>query len=173
MMPEETKDSTVTTPRNAITTPMRTDNGLRFDVFERMFFAYRDFTRGPDIVLAKFGFGRAHHRVLYFVNRAPGIRMTELLEILDITKQSLARVLRQLVDAGHILQHTNPNDRRARLLYPTEKGRDLALDLSRSQSRRIEEAMESLGPAGAEAAKTFLQLLISEADRETIRKLEG
>lgn len=173
MMPDETKDSTVTTPRNAVTTPMRTDNGLRFDVFERMFFAYRDFTRGPDIVLAKFGFGRAHHRVLYFVNRSPGIRVTELLEILDITKQSLARVLRQLVDAGHILQHTNPNDRRARLLYPTEKGRDLALDLSRSQSRRIEEAMESLGPAGAEAAKTFLQLLISETDRETIRKLEG
>lgn len=158
--------------KNAVTTPMRNDDGFRFDVFERMFFAYRDFTREPDIVLAKFGFGRAHHRVLYFVNRSPGIRVTELLDILGITKQSLSRVLKQLLDTDFITQHTSVEDRRARLLYPTQNGRQLALELSRSQSRRIEEAMTSLGPVGAEAAKQFLHLLINDTDQETIRKLE-
>lgn len=158
--------------KNIITTPMRNDDGFRFDVFERMFFAYRDFTRGPDIVLAQFGFGRAHHRVLYFVNRSPAIRVTELLDILGITKQSLARVLKQLLERDFIVQHTSAEDRRARLLFPTKKGRQLALELSRSQSRRIEEAMQTLGPVGAEAAKEFLQLLINDSDQETIRKLE-
>jgi len=155
-----------------VTTPMRNGDGFRFDVFERMFFAYRDFTRGPDIVLADFGFGRAHHRVLYFVNRSPGIRVTELLDILAITKQSLARVLKQLLETDFIIQQESAEDRRARLLFPTKKGRELALELSRSQSRRIDEAMEILGPVGAEAAKQFLELLINDADQATIRKLE-
>mgnify|MGYP001298855032 CR=1 FL=1 len=159
-------------PGNAVTTPMQNSDGLCFDMVESMFFAYRDFIREPDIVLAQFDFGRAHHRVLYFVNRSPGIRVTELLDILAITKQSLARVLKQLIDTDFILQHASPADGRARLLFPTEKGRLLALELSRSQSRRIEKAMEELGPAGAQAAKTFLHLLISDADREKIKKLQ-
>lgn len=156
----------------AITTPMRNSNGFQFDMIEQLFFAYRDFTKDPDIVLAKYGFGRAHHRVLYFVNRSPGIRVAELLDILNITKQSLSRVLKQLIDKGFIIQHTSPADGRARLLFPTKKGRNLALDLARSQSRRIEQAMEVLGPVGAESAKKFLQLLINEADRQKIAKLE-
>lgn len=168
-----TRPPPVLPPENAIAIPMQNDNRFRFDMVERMFFAYRNFTRESDIVLAEFGFGRAHHRVLYFVNRSPGIRVTELLDILGITKQSLARVLKQLLDTDFIVQHTSAEDRRARLLFPTKKGRDLALELSRSQSRRIEEAMDSLGPTGAEAAKQFLQSLISDADREKIRKLEG
>ncbi|MEP2944480.1 MAG: MarR family transcriptional regulator [Hyphomicrobiales bacterium] len=167
-----TENSSPKQPKSIVTTAMENDDGFRFDVFERMFFAYRDFTREPDIVLAKFGFGRAHHRVLYFVNRAPGIRVTELLDILDITKQSLSRVLKQLLDTDYIIQHTSNEDRRARLLFPTQSGRQLALELSRSQSRRIEEAMTSLGPVGAEAAKQFLHLLINDADQETIKKLE-
>lgn len=160
-------------PLSVVTTPMRNEDGFRFDVFERMFFAYRDFTREPDILLAEFGFGRAHHRILYFVNRSPGIRVTELLDILDITKQSLSRVLKQLLDTDFIVQHTSAEDRRARLLFPTQKGRLLALELSRSQSCRIEEAMKALGPVGAKAAKQFLHLLITDSDHAIIKKLEG
>lgn len=160
-------------PNSIITDPMRNGDEFRFDIVEQFFFAYRDFTKEPDIVLRDYGFGRAHHRVLYFVNRSPGIRVADLLDILHITKQSLARVLKQLLETDFIVQHTSPEDGRARLLYPTHKGRDLALALSRSQSRRIEQALEELGPVGAQAAKKFLQLLINEADHDKIKRLEN
>src|SRR5712672_4521473 len=97
-----------------------------WDVIELLFFAYRDFIGDPDDVLAKFGFGRAHHRVLHFVNRNPGMKVAELLDILKITKQSLGRVLKQLVDQGYVLQKEGANDRRQRLLYVTQKGETLA-----------------------------------------------
>src|SRR3954469_19636125 len=71
---------------------------------ELFYFAYRDFTCDPDAILEQYGFGRAHHRVLHFVHRNPGLKVAELLEILKITKQSLARVLKQLVDEGFIIQ---------------------------------------------------------------------
>ena len=87
-----------------------------WDIIELLFFAYRDFVSDPDEVLAKFGFGRAHHRVLHFVNRNPGMKVAELLDILKITKQSLGRVLKQLVDQGYVLQKEGANDRRQRLL---------------------------------------------------------
>lgn len=159
-------------PDDAVIEPMRNSDGFRFDIVEQLFFAYRDFIKDPDLVLKDYGFGRAHHRVLYFVNRTPGIRVAELLDILHITKQSLARVLKQLIDSGFIFQHISPNDGRARLLFPTKKGRGLALALAETQSRRIEQAMSDLGPAGASAAKMFLQLLINEADKELVQKLE-
>src|SRR5262245_21751812 len=90
-----------------------------WDVIELLFFAYRDFIGDPDDVLAKFGFGRAHHRVLHFVNRNPGMKVAELLDILKITKQSLGRVLKQLIDQGYVVQKEGANDRRQRLLYVT------------------------------------------------------
>ena len=90
---------------------------------ELLFFAYRDFISDPDAALLTLGFGRAHHRVIHFVNRHPGIRVADLLDILKITKQSLGRVLKQLVDTGFIEQRPGPVDRRQRLLYPTEAGR--------------------------------------------------
>src|SRR6266850_1515449 len=93
---------------------------------ELLFFAYRDFTREADAVLIEFGLGRAHHRVLHFVNRHPALRVADLLEILEITKQSLARVLKELVDQGWIVQKAGERDRRQRLLHATEKGADLA-----------------------------------------------
>lgn len=158
--------------KKPITDPMRNVQGYRFDIVERLFFAYRDFTRDPDLVLADYGFGRAHHRVLYFVNRTPGIRVADLLEILNITKQSLARVLKQLMETGFIVQKPSPYDGRERFLYPTEEGRNLALDLSGPQCRRIEAALEELGPAGADAAKKFLTLLINENDLNKVEKLE-
>ncbi|MEO1066914.1 MAG: MarR family transcriptional regulator [Pseudomonadota bacterium] len=166
------KPTQAETEDEVISTPMRNADGFRFDMVEQLFFAYRDFTKGPDIILSDLGFGRAHHRVLYFVNRVPGIRVTDLLGILNITKQSLARVLKDLIESQFIVQRSSPSDRRERLLYPTKKGRDLALALSESQSRRIEQALEEVGPVGAQAAKKFLQLLIDEADQSTIRRLE-
>jgi hypothetical protein len=86
-------------------------------VIELLFFAYRDFTRDADAILAKFGLGRAHHRVLHFVDRHPGLRVADLLEILKITKQSLAPVLKQLIDAGWIVQQGRRPAERLRALY--------------------------------------------------------
>src|SRR5262249_22242521 len=88
-----------------------------WDIIELLFFAYRDFVGDPDEVLLKLGFGRAHHRVLHFVNRNPGMKVADLLEILNITKQSLGRVLKQLVDQGYVVQKEGAQDRRQRLLY--------------------------------------------------------
>ena len=106
-----------------------------WDVIELLFFAYRDFVSEPDDVLAKFGFGRAHHRVLHFVNRNPGMKVAELLDILKITKQSLGRVLKQLVDQGYVLQKEGASDRRQRLLYVTAKGEALAMKLAGAADR--------------------------------------
>src|SRR6187549_2204266 len=104
---------------------------------ELLFFAYRDFTRDPDAILQDFGFGRAHHRVLHFVNRHPGLRVADLLDVLKITKQSLGRVLKQLIDKGYIVQRAGSVDRRERLLYPTESGRMLAKRLAAPQLVRL------------------------------------
>jgi DNA-binding MarR family transcriptional regulator len=121
---------------------MSGDGDIDFEIIELLFFAYRDFISDPDAILAKEGFGRAHHRVVHFVNREPGMTVADLLETLNITKQSLARVLKQLIDSGYITQLEGPDDRRQRRLYPTHAGRQLALDLARPQSRRIENAFD-------------------------------
>ena len=142
-----------------------------YELIELLFFAYRDFVGGPDRILAEYDFGRAHHRVLHFVNRNPGMRVTDLLDILQITKQSLARVLKQLVDTGFIDSRTGDADRRERLLYATEAGRALALRLARLQSARLEAAAAALGPAGTEAAKRFLALVVNEEERPAVLAL--
>src|ERR1700693_750222 len=105
-----------------------------WDLIELLFFAYRDFVGDPDEVLAKLGFGRAHHRILHFVNRNPGIKVADLLDILKITKQSLGRVLKQLIDEGYVVQRAGPHDRRQRLLYASEAGEALALRLAGLQT---------------------------------------
>src|SRR5271169_4021902 len=109
----------VSTPRSATATPEPAPHVDEpyFDLIELLFFAYRDFVGDPDDVLAKFSFGRAHHRVLHFVNRNPGMKVAALLDILKITKQSLGRVLKQLIDDGYIEQKEGERDRRQRLLY--------------------------------------------------------
>ena len=106
-----------------------TDPGLLTFV-ELLFFAYRDFTSEADAVLAEFGLGRAHHRVLHFVNRHPGLRVADVLEILKITKQSLARVIKHLIDDGWLVQEAGERDRRQRLLRTTDKGAALARRLN-------------------------------------------
>lgn len=131
----------------------------QYDLIELLFFAYRAFIGRPDRVLAEFGFGRAHHRVLHFVVRNPGIRVADLLDILKITKQSLGRVLKQLIDTGFIDQRPGPDDRRERLLHATDAGKQLSFRLSMLQSRQIEAALAGLGPEGAEDVRRFLTLL--------------
>ena len=132
---------------------------------ELLFFAYRDFVAEPDEILAKLGFGRAHHRVLHFVNRNPGLRVADLLGILKITKQSLARVLKQLVDEGYIQQETGAVDRRERRLHPTPKGQRLAQQLLDLQTRRLALALTAAGPGGDRAAAAFLAGVMMPADR--------
>jgi DNA-binding MarR family transcriptional regulator len=130
------------------------------ETIELLFFAYRDFISDPDRILQNLGFGRAHHRTLYFVSRNPGMTVAELLSILKITKQSLARVLRQLIDSNYILQTEGKNDRRKRLLFVTEKGKDLVLALSQPQSNRIQNAFEATKPEAREQIIEFLNTMI-------------
>lgn len=138
---------------------------------ELLFFAYRDFTGDPDAVLAQYGFGRAHHRVLHFVNRNPGLRVANLLEILKITKQSLARVLKQLVEEGFIVQKAGAEDRRERLLFATPKGTRLAERLTKLQIKRVEDALRAAGPEAEAATRAFLLAMISDADRAQVESL--
>jgi DNA-binding MarR family transcriptional regulator len=142
-----------------------------WDVIELLFFAYRDFVGDPDDALAKFGFGRAHHRVLHFVNRNPGMKVAALLDILKITKQSLGRVLKQLIDQGYIEQREGEHDRRQRLLYATPKGAELALRLANLQTTRIARALGEVGPGAHEAARKFLTAMIDPEGRERVLRL--
>jgi DNA-binding MarR family transcriptional regulator len=144
---------------------------LYFDLIELLFFAYRDFVGDPDEVLVKLGFGRAHHRVLHFVNRNPGMKVAELLEILNITKQSLGRVLKQLIDEGYIVQKEGANDRRQRLLYVSAAGEALALKLAGLQTARIARVIGELGPGARDAARRFLAGMIDADDREQVLRL--
>jgi DNA-binding MarR family transcriptional regulator len=141
-----------------------------WDLIELLFFAYRDFIGDPDDVLAKFGFGRAHHRVLHFVNRNPGMKVAELLDILKITKQSLGRVLKQLVDQGYVVQKEGANDRRQRLLFVTPKGEALAMKLAGLQTARIARALSELGPSAHETARRFLVAMINADQRDGVQR---
>jgi len=142
-----------------------------WDIIELLFFAYRDFVGDPDEVLLKLGFGRAHHRVLHFVNRNPGMKVAELLEILNITKQSLGRGLKQLVDQGYVLQKEGAQDRRQRLLYVTAKGEALALKLANLQMQRINRVFGELGPDAHETARRFLTSMIDADNRDGVLRL--
>jgi len=154
-----------------IETALTRGDGLDLDIIELFFFAYRDFTADADKILERYGFGRAHHRVLYFVNRKPGMTVAELLDVLKITKQSLARVLKQLIDSGHIVQVRGPRDRRQRELYPTTKGRELALALATPQSRRIARALEESGIGERAAIERFLEAMVNPDQRPQIEAL--
>jgi len=142
-----------------------------FDLIELLFFAYRDFVGDADRLLESYRFGRAHHRVLHFVNRHPGLTIAELLDILKITKQSLSRVLKELLDQNFVEARAGVADRRQRHLYATAKGRKLALDLAQLQSRRFSRALDAL-PANARAdAIRFLMAVIDPADQDEVKSL--
>jgi len=138
---------------------------------ELFYFAYRDFTCDPDTMLEQYGFGRAHHRVLHFVHRNPGLKVAELLDILKITKQSLARVLKQLVDEGFVIQRAGSEDRRERRLYLSAKGARLTDKLTQIQVKRIEGALAALGPGADVVARKFLFAMITEKDRPQVEIL--
>jgi len=149
----------------ALAPRLRRDEAPMYDLIELFFFAYRDFIGDADRLLETYSFGRAHHRVLYFVDRRPGLTIAELLEILRITKQSLNRVLRELVEKNFVEIRAGALDRRRRQLYATPEGERLALRLAEVQTRRFAAALEKLGPAGPETARTFLEAMTDPENR--------
>ncbi|WP_306117672.1 MULTISPECIES: MarR family transcriptional regulator [unclassified Roseitalea] len=140
-------------------------------LIELIFFAYRDFISDPDAILAEFDFGRAHHRVLHFIDRKPGLTVAELLDFLGITKQSLGRVLKQLVDGGYVRQHHGSGDRRRRELYMTDKGAALIARLRQPQSRRIRAALDQSGQR-AEDIAAFLRAMTGSQTRGQMTALD-
>jgi len=138
---------------------------------ELLFFAYRDFTGDPDAILKHFGFGRAHHRVLHFVNRHSGLRVADLLDILTITKQTLSRVLKELIDKGYIVQRAGCSDRRERLLFPTDKGRALAERLAAPQLVRLNAALKTAGPGAEATVHRFLEAMVNAEERPKVSSI--
>jgi DNA-binding MarR family transcriptional regulator len=138
---------------------------------ELLFFAYRDFTAGPDSILDAYGFGRAHHRVIYFVGRNPGITVGDLLGLLRVTKQSLNRVLNALLTRGFIEQRQGTRDRRQRHLWLTETGLDLERRLSEPQRERVARAYREAGAEAVAGYRKVLSALIDTDDREAVFKV--
>ncbi|MSP42931.1 MAG: MarR family transcriptional regulator [Alphaproteobacteria bacterium] len=135
---------------------------------ELLFFAYRDFTSDPDLILARSGYGRAHHRIMHFVGAYPGINVAQLLAILNITKQSLGRVLKQLLRQGFVEQRPGKRDRRQRLLFLTDKGREFEQRLSAPQQVRVRRAFATAGPEAVAGYLRVLENLINESERKFI-----
>ncbi|MEI6572844.1 MAG: MarR family transcriptional regulator [Alphaproteobacteria bacterium] len=142
-----------------------------YELIELLFFAYRDFVGDPDRLLETFSFGRAHHRVIHFVDRNPGLTIAELLDILKITKQSLNRVLKELITQGFIESRLGIEDRRQRHLHLTETGQRLARDLASLQTRRIARAISECGASDALAARRFLGAMIEPELRPSVQKM--
>lgn len=151
-------------PRKPVPKLSPSDEDVRLAI-EFLFFAYRDFTARADAILAKKNFGRAHHRVIYFVGRHPGITVSALLDILGITKQSLARVLGQLVREGFILQRPGTTDRRKRLLELTPKGRELEKMLTTEQRARIAAAYAAVNPDAIEGFRAVMLGIMNDDTR--------
>ena len=142
-----------------------TDEQLKKGI-EAMFFAYRGFTADPDRILEKYGYGRAHHRAIHFIHRAPGTTVNNLLAILGVTKQSLNRVLRTLVEDGLVDSRVGNRDKRERHLFLTEKGLGLEAELSDAQRARMRQAYREAGP---DAVQGFRQVLEAMMDPDMRR----
>ena len=155
----------MTEPKSIVNPLFLRDEDLRQGI-ELLFFAYRDFTARGDTILAKQHFGRAHHRVIYFVGRHAGITVSELLTILSITKQSLSRVLSQLVRENYVMQKTGTADRRQRLLYLTEKGRALEQELTSEQQMRLAAAYKDAGAVAVEGFRKVMLGVMNAASRK-------
>ncbi|MEL6642798.1 MAG: MarR family transcriptional regulator [Pseudomonadota bacterium] len=145
-----------------------TDEQLRKGI-EAMFFAYRGFTADPDRILEDHAYGRAHHRAVHFINRSPGTTVNNLLAILGVTKQSLNRVLRSLIEDGLVESRVGTRDKRERHLYLTEAGQALERALSEAQRRRMRAAYRAAGP---EAVSGFRQVLEAMMDPEMRRHFD-
>lgn len=163
----------VTTPDKSSANPLfLRDEELRQGI-EMLFYGYRDFIAEPDAILRRAGFGRAHHRVIYFVGRYPDTTVSALLDILQITKQSLSRVLGQLVREAYIDQAKGPQDRRQRLLRLTEKGRELERQLTADQRARFARAYRDAGVEAVDGfRKVMLGLISREEDRDRFKQFD-
>jgi len=140
---------------------------------DMMFFAYRDFTGAADVILDELGLGRAHHRALHFIGRTPGMTVGDLLTILRITKQSLARVLTALVDQGYVAQSPGRNDRRQRLLSLTEAGEALERRLFERQRERLAVAYREAGGPAVEGFRRVMRGVMDPAARAYMEQAEG
>ncbi len=140
---------------------------------ELMFFAYRGFTADPDMILENYAYGRAHHRCIHFISRREGLTVNNLLDILGVTKQSLNRVLRQLVDDGLVDSRVGKKDRRQRNLYLTDTGQALEKELSEAQRKRMRKAYSNAGPEAVQGFRTVLEQMIDPALREKVLKSGG
>jgi DNA-binding MarR family transcriptional regulator len=147
------------------------ESEIDYAMIELIFFGYRDFIGEPDRILDQYRFGRAHHRILHFVHRHPGLTIAALLDILSITKQSLARVLKDLVTEGYIEQRSGTEDRRQRMLYLTPKGIRLETELLEGQNKRISAALAEAGPEARPVIEAFLMALVEPSSRAEVRKL--
>jgi DNA-binding MarR family transcriptional regulator len=139
------------------------------ELIELLFFAYRDFISDPDEILAESGFGRAHHRILHFVGRHPGLTVAQLLDILRITKQSLGRVLKELIDRGYIYQVEGEDDRRQRLLNLTGEGEKLRQRLIAPQIQRLRRA---IAETALEAKGSYREVLVNLIDPDKRQDVE-
>ena len=149
-----------------------TDEQLRQGI-ELMFFAYRDFTADVDRILEEYGYGRAHHRALHFVGRRPGLTVQGLLDILRVTKQSLNRVLRQLIADGMVESRVGREDRRQRLLTLSDRGAALEARLSEAQRARVRRAYAEAGPEAVAGFRRVLERMIDPAVRDGVLGLVG
>lgn len=136
-----------------------TDEQLRKGI-EAMFFAYRGFTADPDRILADYAYGRAHHRAVHFINRHPGTTVNNLLAILGVTKQSLNRVLRTLIEDGLVESRIGARDKRERHLHLTEAGAALERELSTAQRDRMRAAYRAAGPEAVAGFRTVLEAMM-------------
>jgi DNA-binding MarR family transcriptional regulator len=149
-----------------------TDEQLRQGI-ELLFFAYRDFTGDPDAVLVERGYGRAHHRAIHFIKRRPGITIAGLLDILAVTKQSLNRVLRQLIEDGLVTSTMGTADRRQRHLHLSPVGEELERQLSAPQRSRLRRAFIEAGPEAVAGFRDVLERMINETGRDDVLTLVG
>jgi DNA-binding MarR family transcriptional regulator len=139
-----------------------------------MFFAYRGFTADPDRILQEYGYGRAHHRAIHFINRSPGTTVNNLLSILGVTKQSLNRVLRTLVEDGLVDSRVGTRDKRERHLYLTDEGAALERQLSEAQRNRMRAAFRNAGPEAVAGFRTVLeQMMDADMRRHYLEATEG
>mmetsp|Transcript_24080 Transcript_24080/g.44531 ORF Transcript_24080/g.44531 Transcript_24080/m.44531 type:complete len:171 (+) Transcript_24080:1624-2136(+) len=148
-----------------------TDEQLRQGI-EAMFFAYRGFTADPDRILADMAYGRAHHRAIHFINRAPGTTVNNLLNILGVTKQSLNRVLRTLIEDGLVESRVGKSDKRERHLYLTEDGRALEGQLSDAQRIRMRSAFRDAGPDAVAGFRRVLEAMMDTEMQRTYTRLK-
>lgn len=148
-----------------------TDDQLRQGI-ELMYFAYRGFTADPDRILEGMDYGRAHHRALHFIHRSPGTTVSNLLAILGVTKQSLNRVLRSLIEDGLVEQRVGRQDRRERHLHLTEKGAALERELSDAQRARMRAAYRAAGPQAVQGFRQVLEAMMDPEMRRQYNRLK-